>query len=200
MNETQAARKKALRAELRQMRRDHVAALPDATRALIMRRPPAPMLTMIGDDAVIGLYHAAQHEAPTRHYARFFQEAGHRIALPAFTGRDAPMDFREWTDPWDDGDLGDGPFGMAQPMADAAPLVPDVLIVPLVGFTATGDRLGQGGGHYDRWLAAHRDTLAIGMAWDVQEVEILPTEPHDRPLDAVITPTRFFGPFAKVRP
>ncbi|WP_239805681.1 5-formyltetrahydrofolate cyclo-ligase [Croceicoccus hydrothermalis] len=200
MNETQAARKKALRAELRQMRRDHVAALPDATRALIMRRPPAPMLAMIGDDAVIGLYHAAAHEAPTRHYARFFQEAGHRIALPAFADRDAPMNFREWTDPWDDSDLAGGPFAMPQPEADTAALVPDVLIVPLVGFTAAGERLGQGGGHYDRWLGANRDTLAIGMAWDVQEVDTLPCEAHDRPLDAVVTPTRFFGPFEKARP
>ncbi len=45
-------------------------------------------------------------------------------------------------------------------------LIPaDVLFVPLVGFTAQGQRLGQGGGHYDRWLEAHPDAVPIGMAW-----------------------------------
>jgi 5,10-methenyltetrahydrofolate synthetase len=64
--------------------------------------------------------------------------------------------------------------------------------VPLVGFTADGQRLGQGGGHYDRWLAAHPDTVAIGLAWDMQLADELPTEPHDRPLAAVVTPTRIY--------
>ena len=57
------------------------------------------------------------------------------------------------------------------------------------------ERLGQGGGHYDRWLAHHPDTIRIGMAWDGQLVDELPVEPHDVPLDAVVTPTRLYGPF-----
>ena len=76
-------------------------------------------------------------------------------------------------------------------------MTPDVLFVPLVGFTPEGARLGQGGGHYDRWLEAHPTTLAIGLGWDVQAVDELPVEAHDRSLDAVITPTRMYGPFAK---
>jgi 5-formyltetrahydrofolate cyclo-ligase len=65
--------------------------------------------------------------------------------------------------------------------------------VPLVGFTASGERLGQGGGHYDRWLAEHPGRLTIGLAWDAQLCPALPSEPHDEPLDAVITPTRIYG-------
>ena len=87
-------------------------------------------------------------------------------------------------------------FGIAQPDENAESVVPDVLFVPLVGFTAQGDRLGQGGGHYDRWLAEHPNTVAIGLAWDCQLVEDLPSEPHDVPLSAVVTPTRTYGPFA----
>jgi 5-formyltetrahydrofolate cyclo-ligase len=75
--------------------------------------------------------------------------------------------------------------------------MPDVLFVPLVGFTARGDRLGQGGGHYDRWLAANPHVPAIGLGWDCQLVEDLPREDHDRPLSAVVTPTRLFGPFTR---
>ena len=56
--------------------------------------------------------------------------------------------------------------------------MPEILFVPLVGFTPTLARLGQGGGHYDRWLAEHPPLLAIGLAWDAQACEALPTEPH----------------------
>jgi 5-formyltetrahydrofolate cyclo-ligase len=63
----------------------------------------------------------------------------------------------------------------------------------LVGFTQDGARLGQGGGHYDRWLAANRDAVALGLAWDCQLVDDLPVEEHDQPLRAVITPTRLYG-------
>ena len=185
--------KAELRGTLRAARRAHVAALPDQIRALLFHRPPAPLLARIGDEAVIGLYHAGPVEAPAAGYARFFHEAGHTIALPRFATRDAPMGFARHTDPHGEADLAPGPFGMRQPVSTAATLVPDVLFVPLVGFTARGERLGQGGGHYDRWLAEHRPALAVGLAWDVQLCDALPCEPHDMALDAVITPTRIYG-------
>mgnify|MGYP006195389569 FL=1 len=56
-------------------------------------------------------------------------------------------------------------------------------------------RLGQGAGHYDRWLANNPPHAAIGLAWDCQLEESLPIEPHDVPLHAVVTPTRLYGPF-----
>jgi 5-formyltetrahydrofolate cyclo-ligase len=185
--------KSELRRTLRAARRAHVESLPDAIRGLLFHRPPAPLLARIGDEAVIGLYHAGPFEAPAGGYARFFHDAGHTLALPRFSSPDAPMAFARHGDPYADSDLAPGPFGMFQPAGDAEPLVPDVLFVPLVGFTASGARLGQGGGHYDRWLAEHPPALAIGLAWDVQLCEALPAEPHDMPLDAVITPTRFYG-------
>lgn len=185
--------KTALRKQLRAARREHVAAQPDAIRALLFHRPPAPLLSKIAESAIIGLYHATADEAPAAGYARFFQEAGHTIALPAFTREDAPMTFRTHTDPHAMSDLEPGPFGLSQPASEAAEVVPDVLFVPLIGFTAAGDRLGQGGGHYDRWLTAHPGRIAVGLAWDVQLVESLPTEPHDIPLDAIVTPTRIYG-------
>jgi 5-formyltetrahydrofolate cyclo-ligase len=84
---------------------------------------------------------------------------------------------------------------MVQPLATAEAIVPDLLFVPLIGFTDSGARLGQGGGHYDRWLAEHPDTTAIGLAWDMQKVAEVPQESHDMPLTAVVTPTRIYGPF-----
>ena len=78
---------------------------------------------------------------------------------------------------------------------DMSGVFPDVLFCPLVGFSARGERLGLGAGHYDRWLAQHPPQLAIGLGWDCQLVEDLPVQPHDRQLDAVVTPTRLYGPF-----
>ncbi len=106
------------------------------------------------------------------------------------------MTFREWSSPWVDDLLVPSPWqGIVQPPGDAPELVPDVLFMPLVGFDEHGGRLGQGGGHYDRWLAVHPGTIAIGLAWDCQLVDELPHEPHDQPLHAVITPTRIYGPW-----
>ncbi|MFM7350359.1 MAG: 5-formyltetrahydrofolate cyclo-ligase [Erythrobacter sp.] len=185
--------KDQLRQMLRKKRKAHVAALPDNLRALMFHRPPAPLLARIPQEASIGLYHAGPFEAPAAAYARFFRDAGHTLALPSFADRDAPMTFRHHTDPYAQDDLEVGPFGILQPGADAEPLVPDVLFVPLVGFTPEGARLGQGGGHYDRWLAEHTCALIVGLAWDAQACETLPTEAHDVPLDAVVTPTRIYG-------
>jgi 5-formyltetrahydrofolate cyclo-ligase len=192
VTETKAELRKALRAE----RKRHVAALPDSTRALLFRVPPAPLRALISTGATVGLYRAGPDEAPASAYARWFQENGHPIALPRFTDRDAPMDFAAHSDPFTESDLETGPFGLMQPRAGSPSVVPDVIIVPLIGFTADGRRLGQGGGHYDRWLAAHPGTPAIGLAWDCQLVDDLPHEAHDHPLAAVVTPTRLYGPFA----
>ena len=187
--------KAALRKELRARRRKHVEAQPDVIRELLFHRPPAPLLEKIASGSVIGLYHAGPWEAPTASYVRHFVEAGHNVALPHFTSRDAEMTFKLHSDPYGESDLEVGPFGMLQPASHAIDITPDVLFLPLIGFTATGERLGQGGGHYDRWLAEHPGRIAIGLAWDAQLCNELPGEPHDVALDAVVTPTRIYGPF-----
>lgn len=187
--------KAALRKALRTARREHVAALDPRVKALLFMRPPAALAALVPSGAVVGLYAAVGDEAPTAAYARHFHEAGHPVAMPWFAERGAPMEFRHWAAPHIDELMEPGPYGAAQPLGHADRLEPDVLFVPLVGFSAHGARLGQGGGHYDRWLEHRPHVLAIGMAWDSQLAENLPTEAHDRPLAAVVTPTRLYGPF-----
>ncbi len=63
----------------------------------------------------------------------------------------------------------------------------DLLIVPGVAFTHAGERLGRGGGHYDRLLAEARAAASIGVAFDIQIVREVPMEPHDRRVDWVVT-------------
>ena len=186
--------KQQLRRTLRAARLEHAAALPPEVSALVFNRPPRPVLDLVPDGATIGLYRAAEGEARTAGYVRYFFEAGHPIALPHATG-DGMLTFHRHTDPYDESDLAPGPMGLLQPDPQTALVEPDVLFVPLVGFTAGGERLGQGGGYYDRYLVEHPDVIAIGMAWDVQEVPALPIAGHDMPLNAIVTPTRVLGPF-----
>ena len=187
--------KKQLRDELRRKRVAHAAGLPPEVSALVFNRPPSPVLALVPEGATIGLYRSDAGEAPSASYIRFFFERGHPIALPRVTTLDKPMEFRLHTDPYEESDLEAGVWGLRQPRIAAPVVTPEVLFMPLVGFTAKGDRLGQGGGYYDRYLAAHPQTVAIGMAWDVQEVPELPTELHDMRLSAIVTPTRVLGPF-----
>ena len=70
-----------------------------------------------------------------------------------------------------------------------APVVPDVVLVPCVGFTVQGHRLGYGGGYFDRWLALHPGATAIGVAWSAGQVDAAAfnPQPHDVPLTLVVT-------------
>ncbi len=187
--------KQALRAELRQRRANHDAAIPPALRSLLFHRPPAALLELVPEGAVVSVYHPIPGEASPLGYARWFAEQGHAVALPWFATRGSPMEFKLWDNPFDDSGLVPDPFGAMQPAGDAGDARVDVAIVPLVGFTAEGQRLGQGRGHYDQLLNAQPDLVSIGLAWDCQLVDALPLEPHDQPLRAVVTPTRFYGPF-----
>jgi 5-formyltetrahydrofolate cyclo-ligase len=79
---------------------------------------------------------------------------------------------------------------VAVPEAEVEPTWPDLVIVPGLAFTARGERLGQGGGWYDRFLSAVRsDCATVGVCFDDQVVDELPTEPHDVVVDHVVTDT-----------
>jgi 5-formyltetrahydrofolate cyclo-ligase len=190
-----AAIKKEIRNRLRKARVEHAASLLPEVSALVFHRPPQAVLDMVPKNAVIGLYRADPGEAPANAYARVFLERGNTIALPWLVDLPTPMIFRRHTDPYGESDLAKGYFNLMQGSEDAPEVVPDVLFMPLVAFTAQGHRLGQGGGFYDKWLGAHPDTIRFGLAWDMQEVPELPIEPHDMHLTGVITPTRLLGPF-----
>ena len=108
------------------------------------------------------------------------------VALPVVEAPGRPLAFRRWS-PGDA--LQPGGFGTLVP-ASGATVEPRVLVVPLLAFTARGDRLGYGGGFYDRTLAllrARGPVLAVGFAFAAQEVDALPVEPTDEGLDLVVT-------------
>ncbi len=111
---------------------------------------------------------------------------GVQVCVPVIVGMGVPLRFREWTP---QAEMIPGTFGARVP-AQGDWLRPDAVIAPLVAFDAELNRLGYGGGFYDRTLAALREdgpVRAIGFAWAAQEVDAVPTEPTDVPLDAVVT-------------
>ena len=190
---TISEQKATLRDTLRSRRREFAAGLPREISALVFRQPPAPLLALVPEGATIGIYRSDPGEAPTSSYTRFFFEAGHTIALPRVTTLKQPMRFHAFTDPYGESDLEGGPLGLRQPSGDLPELVPEVLFMPLVGFTARGERLGQGGGFYDRTLArlrTRRTITAIGVGFDGQRVSDVPHGPDDQRLDWLLTDRR----------
>lgn len=86
-------------------------------------------------------------------------------------------------------------YGIAEPRIVRARRAPriDVAIVPLVGFDRHGRRLGSGAGYYDRWIATLRGRRPrlVGLAFGLQEVDEIPSDPWDLRLDAVCTERGF---------
>jgi 5,10-methenyltetrahydrofolate synthetase len=105
-------------------------------------------------------------------------------ALP-FARRDPPsLEYRGW-----DGGAPGARDACGIPSSDGAPVRPDVVLVPCVGYTLAGHRLGYGGGYFDRWLAEHPQVCAVGVAWShaqLEEVEFAPAA-HDVRLALVVT-------------
>lgn len=109
-------------------------------------------------------------------------------ALPFARREPAEMAFRRWD--------GSAPTlrdecGIAT--ASGAVAVPDVVLVPCVGFTRQGLRLGYGGGYFDRWLALHPGVTTIGLAWSGAETRF-DAAAHDLPLTLILTDRELIAP------
>ena len=136
----------------------------------------------------IGGYAAMISELDPRPILDMAAKAGRVTALPYFGSRHAEMEFRRC-----DNGLEKGPFGIQQPRAEDSIVSPDTLLVPLVAADDEGNRIGQGQGHYDQYLAKARrekPMTAIGIAWECQIAAHIPADPWDEPLDYIATPER----------
>ena len=83
--------------------------------------------------------------------------------------------------------------GLLEPRPGVPLMVPesiDLIVTPGVAFDERGFRLGHGAGYYDRFLARASQAHKLGLAYDFQVMKELPIEPHDIPVDSVLTPTR----------
>lgn len=141
-------------------------------------------------DNVISGYWPIRDEIDPRPLLDSLAARGHPLALPVVGTPDAPLVFRAWAK---DDALVPGPFGTRTPGDEAPEVTPRVVIVPLLAFDAAGWRLGYGGGYYDRTLAGLRrgpgTVLAVGIAYQDQQVDAVPRAPYDERLDWVVTET-----------
>ncbi len=122
---------------------------------------------------------------------QWVEEQGYTVSLPVVAKENAPLQFRIWQP---DDDMKEGAFGIPEPTGPKAPM-PDIMLVPTLGFTRQGDRIGYGRGYYDRTLASLRDRghpfTALGIAWAAGDLsqhdpDYTP-QPHDQMLDGILT-------------
>jgi len=130
-------------------------------------------------------------ELDTRPLMTALAAQGQELSLPCTPRKGKPLTFRAWLP---GSRLKAGPYGTREPYPEQAEVFPTLVLVPLLAFTASGDRLGYGGGFYDRTLAslrARQDIFACGIAFAAQEATQIPTGPYDVPLDGVLTDQYF---------
>lgn len=136
----------------------------------------------------IGGYWPLSNEADIRTALHALHTCDYTLSLPVVLRSHAPLIFREWTPQTP---LERGPFSTQHPSPTQPLIHPDILCVPLVAFTASGQRLGYGGGFYDRTIEHMKKdgTLqqTIGIAFSVQELTEIPTEKTDQALDWICT-------------
>jgi 5-formyltetrahydrofolate cyclo-ligase len=123
-----------------------------------------------------------QDEIDIRPLLSALHERGHPLALPVTGRRGEPLIFRAWRP---GAPLLPGRFGTSHP--EGAILAPAVFLIPLLAFDRAGNRLGYGGGFYDRTLPLSPRALRIGCAFAAQELDSVPTGPYDQRLHAVVT-------------
>lgn len=141
----------------------------------------------VGPGEIVSGFWPIRSEADTRPLLFSLREQDARLCLPVVIDRTTII-FRELVRGAAMIDTG---FRTLGPAEDAEVLEPSLMLVPLAAFDRRGHRIGYGAGHYDRAIArqhaAGRKPRLIGIAFDCQEVPLVPDEPHDVVLDAVLT-------------
>jgi 5-formyltetrahydrofolate cyclo-ligase len=133
---------------------------------------------------IVSAYWPFRGEPDLRGFMAGVSDRGGRCALPVVVERDKPLVFR----PWSPGDpLARGVWNIPVPVA-LEEVVPDIVIMPVVGLDRACYRLGYGGGFFDRTLAMMKNSpLKLGVGYRQQALVTIHPQPNDIPLDMVIT-------------
>lgn len=174
-----------LRHRMRTLRAEAAARDPDAAETLADKFP-MKLLERYGP--VVAGYVAINEELDPFPLMEKLAKAGAELCLPRIEDK-GELTWRSWNfgEP-----LERRPFGLSEPTADAPLVQPTLILTPLLAFDGMGNRLGYGKGHYDKALASLREdgrAFACAVAYFAQQIENVPAEPHDQPLDWAITPS-----------
>jgi len=139
---------------------------------------------------VVGFCWPYQAEFDARPFAAWLRARGVQTALPVVVAKGQPLEFRAW---WPGVAMAPGVYDIPVPVGTDV-LVPDVLLVPPVGIGPAGDRLGYGGGFFDRTLAAITPPpITIATAFELSRVATTHPQAHDILMDLVVTETGVQG-------
>src|SRR6185369_13376625 len=123
-------------------------------------------------------------EVDVRFAIRSFRAKGAMAALPAVTAKASPLQFKSW---WPGVAMAPGALDIPVPQ-NTETVIPDMAIVPVVGFDGEGYRLGYGGGYFDRTLAAlPRKPITIGVGSEDARLPTIHPQPHDIAMDFIVT-------------
>jgi 5-formyltetrahydrofolate cyclo-ligase len=136
------------------------------------------------DGMIVGFCWPFQGEFDARPFVTDLRRRGVRAVLPAVVAKSQPLEFREW---WPGVAMANGVYDLPVPDGTSV-LTPDALLIPALGFGSRGDRLGYGGGYFDRTLAAlHPKPLAVGLAFELSRIATIVPQPHDVLMDFIVT-------------
>ena len=187
MNETD---KKHEKEQLRRAVRARRAAINPATRQVRGEQARRFCLELpeLAEARCVFVYVSHGSEMPTHSLIETLLDRGVELAVPVIEDDSDIMTPARLTDI---GELRPGRFGIPaprDPQPHEGPI--DAILAPCVAVTVEGQRLGAGGGFYDRFLAAHPDAFVAAVAFEAQVTDSLPIEPHDRRMDAIVTEQR----------
>ena len=139
---------------------------------------------------IIGGYYPYNYEIDSLGILKVLEKKNYKISLPKIS-KNNQMDFYNWSykEP-----LSVNIYGIPEPISKKI-VYPDLLLVPLLAFDSELNRLGYGGGYYDRYLAKtlnNKKIVKVGISYSFQRVQKLPVNRYDMKLDHVITEKNFF--------
>ncbi|XID75425.1 5-formyltetrahydrofolate cyclo-ligase [Alkanindiges sp. WGS2144] len=142
----------------------------------------------------IGLYLSAFGEVPTAPLMQLCFQQKKQLYLPQIRSFDRKLVWVKISrQQWQNQRFYRHRLGMLEPRARGTTIDQlDMVILPLLAFDSAGTRVGMGGGYYDRTLWKKNKAYRLGLAYEFQQVAQLERQPWDQPLDAVITPARFY--------
>ena len=134
---------------------------------------------------VIGGYYPCNHEIDDLEFLNLFSKNKKIASLPIIE-KNNQMDFYEWSK---DNPLKINKYGIIEPLYKKK-VYPDILLVPLLAFDNQLNRLGYGGGFYDRYIEKienKKKVFKVGFAFSFQEIKKVPINNHDKKLDLIAT-------------
>lgn len=145
-------------------------------------------LPQVRPGGTVAAYVSVGTEPPTGPLLEELRAAGVRLLLPVV----APGGL-DWAAYEGMGGLRAGPYGLLEPTGPRLGVIAlaavDLVLAPALAVDPYGHRLGRGGGHFDRSLAAAPEVPVVAVVYDEELLADVPVEPHDRPVTGAVTPT-----------